>query len=75
MQIERRPQGVIRRFAVRTDNHRNEDFLFTDDEYVARVARMLADEAVPHSRTRKRRQERVADEYGDFDNEIIFDRY
>ena len=31
---------------MRTDNYRNEDFLFTDDEYIARVTRMLAEEAV-----------------------------
>jgi len=60
---------------VRADNYRNEDFLFTDDEYIARVTKMLAEEAIPASRYGSSGNHKSADGYYSTGYEEVFDRY
>jgi hypothetical protein len=69
------PQGCLRRFVVRTEDYRNKDFLFTDDEYIARVTKMLAEEAMPNSRFRNGGNNKSDNDYYSLGYDEVPDRY
>jgi hypothetical protein len=60
---------------VRTDNYRNEDCLFTDDEYIARVTRMRAEEAVSSNRSGRSSRYKTADGHVSADYDEVHDWY